>query len=80
VRGFYVGHFPGLHMHRIVQIEKVASELGSKSLTESVGVRIGVGLGVILRFILGARLYESPKDSLGKCFVLFFIGTHLMKL
>ena len=21
-------------------------------------------------------LYESPKDSLGKCFVLFFIGTH----
>ena len=25
-------------------------------------------------------LYESPKDSLGKCFVLFFIGTHLMKL
>ena len=25
-------------------------------------------------------LYESPKDSLGKCFVLLSIGTHLMKL
>ena len=27
-----------------------------------------------------ALLYESPKDSLGKCFVLLSIGTHLMKL
>ena len=30
--------------------------------------------------VLSTLLYESPKDSLGKCFVLFFIGTHLMKL
>ena len=27
-----------------------------------------------------ALLYESPKDSLGKCFVLLSIGTHQMKL
>ena len=30
--------------------------------------------------IYGSLLYESPKDSLGKCFVLLSIGTHLMKL
>ena len=30
--------------------------------------------------LVTALLYESPKDSLGKCFVLLSIGTHLRKL
>ena len=37
-------------------------------------------LGLTKTSLAAALLYESPKDSLGKCFVLFFIGTHLMKL
>ena len=29
---------------------------------------------------LVSLLYESPNKSLGKCVVLFFIGTYIMKL
>ena len=35
---------------------------------------------VFLKVDLTSLLYESPNNSLGKCFVLFFIGTYIMKL